>query len=531
MYRTKLALFLVICLSVLLVAAAALYRAAERIDYNIERRQLAKEEYEAYLVLFLEAHRHFKDQANALVTGDAEDSARAQSSKARLDRSLEQLGELTKAENLFVEDQEDREEELEEFARLDRLEEEVNAVLRGFDDVKANMAEGDRAALWPRLSRLMHDGLDEGIGPLIADALEDEAGAAIRATHQVQDFLQGFRLFAQVIAPIGFVVFAFAGVVFVLRLKKPVDALVAGTRTVAAGDLGHRIAIEGRDEFAQMAQSFNAMTTELERREAELTAAKEELESKVRERTKELTKTAETLAQTIQTRQRLFADISHELRTPLTVIRGEAEVALRGATKAPEEYIRSLQRIVEESSQLTRLVDDLLLMARSETGQARWTFTTVALPELLSLLCEDVRPLAEQQDVQVSVVHSVDAVVSGDRDRLRQVFLIILNNAINYSSKGGTVDVAVERNGADVTVRVSDHGPGIPASEIDSVFERFFRGEAARNLYPAGSGLGLPLARSLVKAHSGDIVLESEVGEGTVVTVTLPLADKTGPAA
>ena len=154
-------------------------------------------------------------------------------------------------------------------------------------------------------------------------------------------------------------------------LRSPLAELIRGTRTLAEGDLSHRIALSGRDEFADLGQSFNRMAADLQTHQKALKDAHANLETLVEERTEELSRANQTLRKIDESRRGFFADISHELRTPLTIMRGEGEIALRGANKRVGDYKRSIARIVEQAKQLTVLVNDLLFIARQGAGAAR----------------------------------------------------------------------------------------------------------------------------------------------------------------
>jgi signal transduction histidine kinase len=254
------------------------------------------------------------------------------------------------------------------------------------------------------------------------------------------------------------------------------------------------------------------------------------LENLVDERTEELRRANESLRKIDETRRGFFADISHELRTPLTVIRGEGEIALRGKNKTVPEYKRSIDRIVEQAKHLSLLVNDLLFIARQGAGAARLNLQPIDLGDLLEKVCGDAKVIADGKSVDIALANGpAHEVVRGDPARLRQLFLVLLDNAVRYSKSEGSVTVEIGRSNGEVTVRVSDRGIGIPPEELDGIFERFRRGGHAASMNEEGLGLGLPVAKAIVEAHRGRIVMQSEVGEGTTVTVALPA--ETGEAA
>jgi two-component system, OmpR family, sensor kinase len=309
------------------------------------------------------------------------------------------------------------------------------------------------------------------------------------------------------------------------RLRAPLVELLHGTRALAAGDLSHRIAISGHDEFADLGQSFNRMADDLQAHQTALQDAHSNLEATVTERTEELRLANESLRKIDETRRGFFADISHELRTPLTVIRGEGEIALRGKNKRIADYKRSIERIVEQAKHLSLLVNDLLFIARQGAGEARLKTQEIDLESLLAKVCGDARVLAHDKQIEVKLeTGSGPSVVHGDPAKLRQLFMVLLDNAVRYSKANGAVRVSVGRANERVTVSVSDQGIGIAPGEIAELFARFRRGGNAAELNGEGLGLGLPVAKAIVEAHNGSIEMVSALGEGTTAVVSLPAA-------
>jgi len=268
------------------------------------------------------------------------------------------------------------------------------------------------------------------------------------------------------------------------------------------------------------------MATDLQAHQQALQDAHANLEKVVEERTEELSQANQTLRNIDEKRRGFFADISHELRTPLTIIRGEGEIALRGANKRVPDYKQSIARIVEQAKHLSLLVNDLLFIARQGAGAARLNLQQVDLGELVEKVCGDAEVLADAKSVHVAcdVNGAAHDMVTGDPARLRQLFLVLLDNAVRYSKSNGEVKVGIERTGGEVTVRVSDRGIGIPEDELENIFERFRRAGNAMEHSAEGLGLGLPVAKAIVEAHKGRIEMASRLGEGTTVTIALPAA-------
>lgn len=226
-----------------------------------------------------------------------------------------------------------------------------------------------------------------------------------------------------------------------------------------------------------------------------------------------------------QRQQTFVANASHELRTPLTLIRSSAEVARRRVPTS-SETAQLLDDVLRECDHMSQLIEDQLLLSRLDRGDIDLTLRPIAVEQLVSDLHRQVGrlPVAAERTI---LCESEDAWVLGDPTRLRQILLILLDNALENTSTGDSIRLVARRIGARVEVKVVDSGRGIPAEEVDLVHERFYRVDKARSRSDGHSGLGLAIAKSLAEAHRGRIRLESELGAGTAVTLTLPSLQRT----
>jgi two-component system, OmpR family, sensor kinase len=226
----------------------------------------------------------------------------------------------------------------------------------------------------------------------------------------------------------------------------------------------------------------------------------------------------EQLETLFTSQQRFLADVSHELRTPLTVIKGNADLIRK---LGPDD--ESIDSIKDEADRLTRMVGDLLLLAQAESGKLSLNLTPVELDTLVLEVFQEMHVLAGDK-VRLKLTEIDQALVNGDRDRLKQVFLNLMSNAIQYTPQGGQVVVGMSKADDRVTVTVSDSGPGIPAEDLPHIFERFYRAEKSRTRSKvSGFGLGLSIAYWIVENHGGKIGVDSEQGRGTTFCVELPL--------
>jgi signal transduction histidine kinase len=277
---------------------------------------------------------------------------------------------------------------------------------------------------------------------------------------------------------------------------RPIQRITDTAHVIGAQrDFDRRVDYGGPpDEVGQLATTFNGMLTELQdaHRQTE---------------------------QTLQQQRRFVADASHELRTPLTTIRGNLGLLKRQPPIAEEDERAVLDDIVEETDRLIRLTNDLLTLARSDAGRSLRS-ERVSIEPLVDDVCRQATVLAEQRTIVCKAVPPVS--VLGDQDAIKQVLLILLDNALKYTSAGGTITIGAECADRVATIRIRDTGPGIAPEDLPHIFERFYRSDEARA--GSGAGLGLAIARELIEAQGGEIAVVSEVGNGSAFSVTLPLA-------
>jgi len=265
----------------------------------------------------------------------------------------------------------------------------------------------------------------------------------------------------------------------------PVGDLVEAAGRVEAGEIGTQVEVRGPAEVRTLARAFNAMSSRLEETDA--------------------------------SRRRLLADVSHELRTPLTVMQGTLEGILDGVYPADQAH---LVPVLEETRVLARLIDDLRTLSLSEVGVLRLHPEPTDLSRLIEEVVAGHRASADEAGVGITVRAPIDLPpLELDPSRIRQVVGNLVANALRFTPAGGQVTVEAGGDADGAWVRVRDTGPGIGPDELEHVFDRFYRSPGS-----TGSGLGLPIARNLVRAHGGQISIESPPGGVTVVRFSLPAA-------
>lgn len=381
------------------------------------------------------------------------------------------------------------------------------------------------AGVWHELNEVFDKARGRDLRELLNGAIERQRTAVPIARAATERGLD--RLRSQAIGMAG--VMLLAAIVLALhlgrRLKRPLDQLLEGVGALRAGALDYRLPIRSGDEFDRVAEGFNAMAAELQQHRNAADAARRRLEEAVQARTAELSTAHDALQRIDLRRRQLFADLGHELRTPTTAIRGEAEIALRGGEKPAHEYRMTLERIVDGAAELTRHINDLLLIAKAEADQLVMQPRSIELLPLLQDAADVADALGAEHDVRIQLEcpqNAAPVTILADADRLRQAIVILLDNAVRYSSRGSTVQLRCSAEPGTVRIEVDDAGIGIDPDEMALVFERFTRGRRARAHRADGTGIGLSIAQAIVQAHHGRISLAQIEPQGTRACIELP---------
>lgn len=321
----------------------------------------------------------------------------------------------------------------------------------------------------------------------------DQKIVTLQVASKLNTVDQAREALLEILAIIWIVAVLFTGLAVWVTIGQTLKPLGAITDTVEqinrADDLSRRIPYSGPedDEIGSMVSSFN--------------------------------QTLERLETLFTSQQRLLADVSHELRTPLTVIKGNVDLMRRMKSLDPE----SLASIDEEAGRLTRLVGGLLLLAQAESGKLALAMSKVELDLLITEVFSEMSILAANK-VHLHLNEIDQVYVNGDRDRLKQVFINLVANAIQYTPPSGDVYISLEQIKDQARVIVRDTGPGIPAEDLPHIFERFYRAEKSRTRGKStGFGLGLSIVNWIVEKHGGRIEVASQDGKGTTFAVWLPL--------
>jgi signal transduction histidine kinase len=284
--------------------------------------------------------------------------------------------------------------------------------------------------------------------------------------------------------------------------------------------MNSRLELKTGDEIEVLAEEFNRMTDNLRE-------AYSGMEKKVQLRTHELALANERLKELDRMKSDFVSNVSHELRTPLTAIKGAVDLMLRRVTgPLTEKQVHYLTRVKSNTQHLTGLINDLLDLSKIESGRIEVRSSPVSLSNLVHEVVDALRPLAAEKVIELqSAVPRKSILVLADRDKINQVLMNLIGNALKFTPVQGRVTVSTSTNGDEnVQVSVSDTGPGVPPDETNKIFAKFYQVAELNGTNPKGTGLGLAIAKALVELHGGQIWVESEPSRGSTFCFTLPLS-------
>ena len=304
------------------------------------------------------------------------------------------------------------------------------------------------------------------------------------------------------------------------RVVRPLETLRNGVERIGSGDMNSRLELKTGDEIEVLAEEFNKMA-------ANLREAYSGLEKKVEDRTRELAFANERLKELDRMKSDFVSHVSHELRTPLTAIKGAVDLILREmAGPLTEKQIHYLTRVRANTQHLAGLINDLLDLSKIESGKIEVKTRRVSLGGLVHEVVEALRPVAAEKVIALeTTIREPSILVWADRDKINQVLMNLIGNAIKFTPAQGRVTVSASRNGHEsVQVSVSDTGPGVPPDEKEKIFTKFYRIAEVNGENSKGTGLGLAISKALVELHGGKIWVESEEGHGSTFSFILPVS-------
>lgn len=305
------------------------------------------------------------------------------------------------------------------------------------------------------------------------------------------EMIKTFRRFLLIIIPTSLFLMSLGGLWIARQSLKPIKTFSSRIETITHRNLNERIDT-GKEaiELAVLADSFNEMLNRIQK--------------------------------AFEAEKHLIADASHELKTPVSVIKTHCDVILeRERTK--KELLETLKIIKAVTDNMEKTINDLLSLARLDSGiLSPQNFREISLNNCILQAIELIAPVAKAKDVSIRIHLEDDIVISGDREKLTEAFLNIIENAVNYNKDHGIVEISTIKKDNTVDITIRDTGIGIKKEDMERIFERFFRADTSRNI--KGTGLGLSIAKAIIEAHNGNVKVESEYGRGSCFTITMPFS-------
>lgn len=508
----------------MLIASLLMWREIEAVASTVKHSRTAQATLESHRELYAATSAHLIALSNYDENGNLTNDI--SSSALVLKRTQDRVRSAIQKEVdvLVGYDDEEAEEERGELVNLDKMIALTNQRIAEAKSLAKEYAQNPKGRDHTKAQIGLRNGLGSELGDMFSANMANEERETNEAIEESLEELENLVILGGIFL-IGILVVLFiSGYLLQQMVLKPVQTLHVAVHNAAVGGKFSSVGVSNLVEFAALQFEFRLMLDEVKAHREHFMRDKAELESLVSVRTDELRKLNEKLMAADSARTRFLSDISHELRTPLTLIRGEAEIGLRGVKADIDSLRAALRRVKEISDQMATLVDDLLFMSRFQDAGLRLDMGEYNLTQLLQQAASDSITPAQRRGVELQLVPPTEVLVAAcDRTRIRQVLLILLDNATRYAERNGVVEVSLRGEGRTAIFQVSNDGPGINAADLPHVFERYFRGESARQRDQSGIGIGLSIAKVIVEAHQGSITADSIPGERTTFTVKIPI--------
>lgn len=516
MYKRKLYLFGLLSTFILLIALASAAISAHLTRTNLTQAQLAQSLLSEHQQLSSVSYRLFKQLTDELIFGKNANQAKVRNKQQQIENALNRITslELAQREALGVEATLGSVEDTDELeALIQSIVAEFRAIALSNDSTPLNQQQ--------RLQTLLEVTIDNQFREAINSAVNRQTGVVSRINASIETLNTSIVWFT---ISLGLITcpFILLGCYWLFNaLYSPLTVIRTGTDAIASGNYHYRLPETLDSEFTDLVKALNSMIARLQEHEDQADAHRKHLEFEVESRTRALKEANDKLTKQDAKRRQFMADVSHELRTPLTIIRGEAQVTLRQAAASNEIYKETLETILEQAVNLSKLVDDLLLLARAEMHEFTVDLVKSDLHSLLTQNMPSWQKLTKPRNLDIKWLAKEKAQVLIDSDRISQALTILIENAHKYSYPDTPISLRVESEDQNINVSVIDCGEGISSSDLQHVFERFVRLKRKGN----GMGLGLSIAKAIAEAHHGALTAHSTLGKGSQFTLTLPVIE------
>ena len=518
MYKNKLFAFGLMTSLILVIALACAFVSSYLTRANLEQAGKAQSLLVEHQRLSSVSYRLFKQFTDEYTFGSSANQAEVRNKKATIENSLQRIRklELSQRQALGVEAT------FGSIEDTDQLELIITQIISEFQELLAESGLPS-AEKQEQLRELLEVKIDNLFREAIDAAVTRQSRVVTALDARIQTLNTAMLWLTTGLGLISLCLIVYGCYWLFGQLYHPLVLIKSGTDRIAAGNYHLPITENFDNEFEGLVASINGMADQLSKHEEKEETLRKQLEFEVEQRTAELTNANLKLTQEDARRRQFINDISHELRTPLTIIRGESQITLRMGAATESDYRETLTSVLNQSIDLSRLVDDMLLLARAETSKLHLEIEQAYIVPILENEVDKWNRQKEVNQITLNAKAELESLqLNIDPHRIYQVLSILLDNAIKYSSSiNHDIEVSAGINGGHVLVSVIDQGIGISGAEIEHIFERFVRFRKSNE----GVGLGLPIAKAIIEAHGGTITVDSSLGQGSIFSFTLPTVD------
>lgn len=523
MYQRKLIVSLCILLAVVLLQSGISFWAHQNSEFHTERNRIANQMLAEFFALRADKQRLKVWLAEYLLTENANTNFRDTLS-SRMQQQLENLDQLAIRDQLYSTSETDLQHTMAQVKVISLLQSNLQTLERALKTREIALYSDD-AERWRTLIALFDTFQDTDLAELLQQAILQQKQRTELTERDALNALMLVKWAIVLISIIAIILTLWLAIYLSRALSGPLQHLLSGTKQLQQGNFAYRIVEQGSAEFAELARQFNLMSgyifayTQQERKNQQA------IEQQVQARTSELQRALTQLHQAEQRQKQLLTDISHELRTPATSIQGEAEISLRGKDKEISEYKDAFTRILAASNQLNRRIDDLLFLARGEDSLLQVNLKPILLNDFRQMAIDTVQNyLAKGFVLEQSPATALPSEhwLLLDTEKFAAVLRIITDNAQHYSRQEKYLNLSISADHNELQLQLTDQGIGLQPEDIPQLFQRHYRGTAARLARPDGLGVGLCIARAIVEAHDGTISLTANGAAGCTVTIRLP---------